>query len=92
LEELSSLPAGRVFGVEMNDASSRIVGPLLEDTLHRRRFCGEGDFDVRGFVGAIAKTGFGGPFGVEITSDELRRTPLSAAAERAYRTTVEFLG
>lgn len=91
LADLAKLPRGKIFGVELNDASSVVRGSLLEDTLHNRRFCGEGDFKIEAFVAAVEAAGFRGPYGVEITSDALRKLPLAVAASRSFETTNPYL-
>ena len=40
--DLASIPLHRIIGVELNDADPEVVGTLYEDTVHRRRYCGEG--------------------------------------------------
>ena len=60
-----------------------MVGTLFEDTVHRRRYCGEGSFDLTGMVAALRGAGWTGPWGVEILSDEHRSMPVEAALVRA---------
>jgi sugar phosphate isomerase/epimerase len=84
--EVASLPARYVFAVELDDAPAQVVGTLLEDTLDRRALCGEGDQDVVGFVSAVMSTGFAGPWGVEILSEEFRKLDLWDQVMRSYRT------
>jgi sugar phosphate isomerase/epimerase len=64
---------------------------LHEDTINHRRFCGEGEFDVKGFVECIRKTGYAGPWGIEVLSEELRRKPLEELTSRAFQSTVRYL-
>jgi len=47
---------------------------LFEDTVHRRRYCGEGSFDLPGMITALRTAGWTGPWGVEILS-ALARAP-----------------
>jgi len=91
LTEIAATPLRYVFAVELDDADAQVVGSLLEDTLHRRRLCGEGAQDVTGFVTAVAATGFRGPWGVEILSDEFRRLDLAEQVSRSYATTAAAL-
>jgi sugar phosphate isomerase/epimerase len=89
LEELGSfLTADLVFAVELNDARSEVQGTLFEDTINNRRLCGQGDWDVPGFIRAIRQLGFDGPWGVEIISDQHRARPLPEAVQVAYDTAV----
>ena len=55
-----------------------------------RRLCGEGQFDLSGFVAALGQAGYDGPFGVEILSDALRALPLDEAARRSFDTAAPF--
>lgn len=81
--DLASVPVHRIIGVELNDADAHVVGTLLEDTVHRRRYCGEGVFDLTGMITALRTAGWNGPWGVEILSDEHRALPVREALERA---------
>lgn len=74
-----------------NDAAKSPVGTLFEDTVFHRQFCGEGAFDIPAFIAAVTATGYSGPYGVEVLSDKVRRMPLDAVAETAFRTTAQFL-
>ncbi len=90
--EIAALPKERIFGVELDDAAATVQGDLLQDTLEHRRFCGEGDFDVAGFIRALDAAGFEGPYGVEVLSAEVRRMPLETVVRRAFETTARALG
>ena len=81
--ELATVPLHRIVGVELDDADEHVVGTLFEDTVHRRRYCGEGAFDLTGMVTALRTAGWTGPWGVEILSDEHRELPVEAALRRA---------
>ncbi len=84
--DISAVPPARLFGVELCDAPRHVEGTLLEDTWKRRRFCGEGDIDIAGYLAAIAALGFTGPFGCEVISDAVRAMPLREAARRSHDT------
>ncbi|MGW1212739.1 sugar phosphate isomerase/epimerase family protein [Streptomyces sp. NPDC002499] len=84
--ELAEIPGSRIVGVELDDADADVVGTLFEDTVHRRRLCGEGSFDLPGVVAALRAAGFRGPWGVEILSATHRALPVREAAEAAFRT------
>ena len=81
--DLASVPLHRIIGVELDDADEEVFGTLFEDTVHRRRYCGEGSFDLTGMVAALRTAGWTGPWGVEILSDEHRSVPVEAALARA---------
>lgn len=84
--DIAALPAERLFGVELCDAPREVEGTMLEDTWRRRRFCGEGDVDIGGYLAAIDVLGFTGPFGCEVISDTVRALPLEEAASRSHDT------
>ena len=81
--DLASVPLHRIIGVELNDADPQVVGTLFEDTVHRRRYCGEGSFDLTGIIAALRTAGWTGPWGVEILSEEHRSLPVREALNRA---------
>jgi sugar phosphate isomerase/epimerase len=87
-EEVAKIPARYLLGIEINDGTLQCPWSLHEDTINYRRFCGEGEFDVKGFVRCMLKAGYSGPWGIEILSKELRKKSLDEAAVRAYGTTI----
>jgi sugar phosphate isomerase/epimerase len=89
--ELACLPPQRIVGVELNDADGEVIGTLFEDTVDRRRYCGEGSFDLAGIVTALRAAGWTGPWGVEILSTEHRRLDVRRAAEHAAATARKLL-
>jgi sugar phosphate isomerase/epimerase len=86
--DVAALPGRYLFAVELDDADSSVVGTMLEDTLDRRQLCGEGALDVPSFIAAIRATGFDGPWGVEILSDEHRKRTLHDQVTKSYATTI----
>jgi sugar phosphate isomerase/epimerase len=89
---LTTVPNGQVWAVEITDADAEPVdGDLFADTVHNRRYAGEGAADVAELVSAMRTLGFDGPWGVEILSDEHRRLPLAEGMRRARDTTLPFL-
>jgi sugar phosphate isomerase/epimerase len=90
-EEVQRVPLKWIVSVELNDGTFAAPWSLHEDTVNHRRFCGEGEFDVKGFVDGIRKTGYVGPWGIEVLSGELRRKPLEELTARAFHTTIEYV-
>jgi sugar phosphate isomerase/epimerase len=87
-EEISAIPARHLVCVELNDGT--LPGkPGYEPW--RRRFCGEGEFDIRGFIAAVNKTGYAGPWAVEIFSPDLADWSLDDLNRRAFETTIGYL-
>lgn len=87
-EEVARVPARYVLGVELNDGAFEAPWSLHEDTVNHRRFCGEGEFDVPGFIDCMQKAGYRGPWGIEVLSEEARKMPLEELTTRAFQTTI----
>ena len=87
-EEVSRVPLRHIVSAEINDGTFTAPWSLHEDTINHRRFCGEGEFDVKGFLAAMEKTGYTGPYGIEVLSAELRPRPLGETVTRAFQTTI----
>lgn len=79
---VAELKAEQVFVVELDDGAAQPEGTLWDDTVDRRRYPGRGDFGVEGFIEAVLSTGFSGPWGVEIISDEHRALPIGESLPR----------
>ncbi len=88
-ENVWQFPAEHLLGVELNDGYVKNLPTqdLTEETTQYRRFCGQGEFDVKGFTALMAKSHYSGPVGIEVLSKELRTWPLERAARTAYETT-----
>lgn len=84
LSDIAALDGGRILSVQINDADADPGPDLFADTF-RRRLCGEGAFDLVGFLTAIRATGTAAPIGVEILSPELAAMQLQMAAEASMR-------
>jgi sugar phosphate isomerase/epimerase len=90
--EIAALPGHYVVGVELDDGPAEPLGDdLLHETLHDRKLTGDGGMDVEGFVAAVRATGFSGPWGVEIISDDHRARGLKDQAGESYLTARRFL-
>jgi sugar phosphate isomerase/epimerase len=85
-EEISRIPLQYLIGIELNDGA--LPGSPLYDPARARRFCGEGDFDIRGLIRCAQKMGFAGPWAVEVMSKELAPLPLEELSTRAFQTTM----
>jgi sugar phosphate isomerase/epimerase len=89
-EEISRIPLQYLLGVELNDGA--LPGSPLYDPSRARRFCGEGDFNVRGLIDCVQSMGYAGPWAVEVMSPELAVQPLDVQATRAFDTTMGEFG
>ena len=86
-EEIVRVPLKYVVSVELNDGTLEAPWSLHEDTVNHRRLCGEGEFDVRGFIECMQRAGYEGPWGIEVLSEELRKKPLHELTSRSFSTT-----
>jgi len=87
-DELRRIPSQYITSVELNDGTFQCPWSLHEDTVNHRRLCGEGEFDVKGFITAIQDAGYRGPWGIEVLSEELRKWPLERLTTQAFETTM----
>ena len=85
--DIAALPNGILAWIELDDADKERVGTFNEDSVYRRKLCGEGSFDVPGFLRAVRAAGYDGAYGVEMISDAHRKLSVDEAARIAYRTT-----
>jgi sugar phosphate isomerase/epimerase len=79
-----------VASIEINDGYLETPPgmTLHEETIGHRQFCGEGEFDVRGFVDQMVRAGYSAPWGIEVLNAAHRRElPLADVVQRAYTTT-----
>lgn len=83
LGDIERIPGDKILCVQINDAARIPVGDLAYDTLHRKP-CGEGSFDLKGFLDSIDRTGTTAPLSVEIISPEFAALDLSTAAARSH--------
>jgi sugar phosphate isomerase/epimerase len=87
-EKAAAVPQEFLVGVELNDGTFDARWSLHEDTVNHRRLCGEGEFDVKGFVDCLRRAGYSGPWGIEVLSEELRRWTLEDLTKRSFETTI----
>ena len=87
-DRVRKIPLQYITSVELNDGTFECPWSLHEDTVNHRRFCGEGEFDITGFIQAVQGTGYAGPWGIEVLSEELRKWPLDRLTTEAFRTTM----
>jgi len=84
--DIGHIPPEHLVCVELNDGAC--AGSPLYDASRARRFCGEGDFDIKGFIQCIQGLGYMGPWAVEVFSKELTTLSLTELNQRAYRSTM----
>jgi sugar phosphate isomerase/epimerase len=83
---LRAVPPDRIVAIQFDDAGPA-EGPMMEDTMLRRRLPGEGEFDLVGFVRLLDDHGVQAPISVEILSLAEHALPVVEAARRAADST-----
>lgn len=89
-ERVAALPSQYLSGVELNDGYLKSDWDIVEETTCHRKLCGQGEFDVQGFVDRMRRSGYQGPYGVEVLSSELRTWPLERLTQEAFQTTARY--
>lgn len=83
--DLASIPAARVFGVQLSDAPAQAEADVIDETLHRRLAPGDGDADLTGLLRRLRAGGCNAPIGVEVFSDVVAIQPLRETAHQMAR-------
>jgi len=86
-ENVARIPLKHLMSVELNDGTFEAPWTLHEDTINHRRLCGEGEFDIKNFIDSVRRTGYQGPWGIEVLSREFRAKPLHELTQRSFSTT-----
>ena len=84
-QEISRIPLKYLTNVELNDGT--LPGSPEYDPSNRR-FCGEGEYNIRGLIQCVKKMGYTGPWGVEVISEKLIHLPLEEVSRRAFNTSM----
>jgi sugar phosphate isomerase/epimerase len=89
-EEVMSFPAAHFLGLEINDGYLKTPAgmDLVTETTAHRKLCGQGEFDIKGFISKLPSSPYRGPVGIEVLSQELRSWPLEKTATSAFNTTI----
>jgi sugar phosphate isomerase/epimerase len=81
-EEISRIPPRHLVTLELND------GTVPTDSAGARKYCGEGEFDIRGFISCVRQTGYEGPWGVEVFSRSFTGLSVEELSRRAFQTAI----
>ena len=84
------IPGDKIFFVQLADAPA-IEMDLLYWSRHFRNMPGEGDLDVRGFMRAVAATGYRGPVSLEIFNDQFHGGSARGVAQDGYRSVMALM-
>ena len=85
--EVARIPTRFLGSIEINDGMFKSPYELHEETINHRQLCGEGEFDVRGFVTTMLAAGYQGPWGIEVLNAKMREWPLEQLTQRVAATT-----
>lgn len=87
---LAALPPDAIGLIQLDDAGPP-EGPPLEDTMYRRRFPGEGDFDLPRLFEVLNAKGVRVPVCVEVMGDVVDALDPAEAVRRARETATRVL-
>jgi sugar phosphate isomerase/epimerase len=85
-DAIRKIPVQYLLNVELNDGAP--PGSPNYDPSGSRKFCGEGEFDIKGFIASIRQTGYTGPWAVEVFSPKLTGMTLDELNTTAFTTTM----
>jgi sugar phosphate isomerase/epimerase len=88
-DDIMKFPATYFMGLELNDGYLKTPAgmDMVTETTAHRRLCGYGEFDIKGFTAKLPNSGYRGPVGIEVLSQEMRSWPLEKAATLAFNST-----
>ncbi len=86
--DVARIPARHLVSVELNDNLRRDT-PGYDPA--QRRWCGEGELDLKAFIAAAKSAGYRGPWAVEVFNRDLSGWPVEGLDQVAYETTAPFL-
>lgn len=81
---IAELDPARIFFVQLADAPVLSLD-ILSWSRHYRVFPGQGGFDLAGFLGHLAASGYDGPVSLEIFNDTFRQSNVQRTAIDAMR-------
>jgi sugar phosphate isomerase/epimerase len=88
--ELEAAPLELVAYVQFDDALPAVSDDLMAETVGRRTFPGEGEFDLDGYCARMREKGFDGVVSVEILSDEWRSRDLGEFIQKAFTSSARY--
>jgi sugar phosphate isomerase/epimerase len=86
-QELSTIPLDDIAYVQFDDALASESDDLMHESIDRRTWPGEGEFDLTRFADTLTGRGWSGLVSIEVLSAELRRLDWPTYTSLAYRTT-----
>jgi 4-hydroxyphenylpyruvate dioxygenase len=90
LNSISSIPAEKIFIVQLADAPLHNMD-LLYWSRHFRNMPGQGDLPISNFMNALNKTGYDGYLSLEIFNDSYRSGPREQIAKDGKRSLISLI-
>jgi len=89
-DDVASFPKEYLVGVEINDGWIRTPPgmDIVTETTAHRQLCGNGEFDIKGFLAKLCASAYDGPVGIEVLNAEMRSWPLGKTVATAFNTTL----
>ncbi len=89
-DEVWSFPKQYFTGLEINDGYLKTPPgmDMVTETTQHRQLCGNGEFDIKGFLAKLPGSNYSGPVGIEVLNKEMRSWPLEKTANTAFQTTL----
>jgi len=88
-EQIRRIPLKYLLNVELNDGC---LPGSPDDDPSGRKFCGEGQYDIRGLIHCVMDMGYQGPWAVEVMAEKLAVLPLESLSRRAFETSIAEFG
>ena len=89
-QELETIPLDQIAYVQFDDALAPESDDLMHESIDRRTWPGEGEFDLTRFARTLTARGWSGLVSIEVLSSELRQLDLATYTSLAYRTTSPY--
>jgi sugar phosphate isomerase/epimerase len=90
LDQIRAIPPEHVVVIQLDDADPP-QGDAADDTSHRRRLPGQGEFDLVGLIRLLDDLGVDAPLSVEILNDDFSALEPKEAARQAHAATMSVL-
>ena len=84
LDGIGSIPAGKLFFLQLADAP-HLAMDVLQWSRHHRCFPGQGSFDLAGLLRRVVAAGYRGPLSLEVFNDVFRQADPGITAVDAMR-------
>jgi len=90
-DDVMRFPKQYFIGLEINDGYLKTPAgmDIVTETTQYRQLCGNGEFDIKGFLAKLPGSNYSGPVGIEVLNKDLRAWPLEKVAPTAFQTTLD---